>query len=100
MWRVSHREEGFLHYMCLEPHRRRYEGDESNRVGVYLRLSCRSVLKTVWNAPYYMRFMYKRNRIVSDAAKQEKRDLHVDKPAKVEKKPISNRFAFLFDDDE
>lgn len=100
MWRVSHCEEGLLHSLCLEPHSGRYEGDESNRVGACPRLSCRSVLKTVWNAPYYMRFMYKRNRVVSDAAKQEKRDLHVDKPAKVEKKPISNRFAFLFDDDE
>ena len=73
----------------------------------------RSVLKTVWNAPYNIRFFYKRNHITPDPASKPDRKpaASVGKPAAperaavpersaVKKKPVANRFAFLFDDDE
>ncbi|OAO18112.1 eukaryotic translation initiation factor 4E type 2 [Blastocystis sp. ATCC 50177/Nand II] len=72
-----------------------------------------SVLKTVWNAPYNIRFFYKRNHIAPDPASKPDRKPAASegKPAAPEraavpersaakKKPVANRFAFLFDDDE
>ena len=65
----------------------------------------RSVLKTVWNAPPNIHFFYKRNYVAPDPAskpegKRTTPEQMVPKRSEVKKKPVANRFAFLFDDED
>ena len=99
--------------MRVDANSREYEGYKPDRVGLFRGVLGRSVLKTVWNAPYNIRFFYKRNHIAPDPASKPDRKPAASegKPAAPEravvpersaakKKPVANRFAFLFDDDE